>query len=302
MKRLIMLAVLAGSSLCPLSARAGDPLGQPQMPMPITAPQAPAYPGYVIPKPISDMPCAPTGAAHCPGASCAGHCGNQKNFFTKMKDWICYCPKAGDALPKLHVHPYVGPYCGTFFCTPTPGSGCASACNSAGNCNGCGTAKAPRCSGGVCQTGTPMTGPGFNSRGCQGPSTTAAIPAVEKPMTGEANDSAAATQTVPVDPDATQPISLPQPNPGTVETPEVGHAPQSRLIAPENPIQLKGTITTADHLATSQQTEQAVVASVEFRAVRIEAYFPREVPEKEFVGAVLIAKQLMTPMQLLSRP
>lgn len=329
MKRLIMLAVLAGASSHSLSARAdwGNPQAQPQVPSPPSTPQAPAYPGYAIPNPIlpgqgfqpptTPAPGTPApgmtvvvnGPANCQGGACGGgNCTKPKNFLTKMKDWICYCPKAGDALPLLKVQPYTGPWVGTFYCTPTPGS---PNCGNSGNCNGgcsgpCSTPKAPRSSNscpGSCGTGgMPVAPQGYTNRGCQGPSMTAVIPAREQPIAAEPNESSNIYLPVPREREAVEPSSLPRTNPGTVEIPEVGNAPQSRLIIPSVPVENKGQVVTASQVSSTLQIEQSDVVPVEFRAVRIAAYFPRVEPEKKFIGAMMIGKQIMTPLESLSRP
>jgi hypothetical protein len=38
----------------------------------------------------------------------------------KIKAWYCYKATAGDALPKLAVHPYIPPYMGNYYCSCAP--------------------------------------------------------------------------------------------------------------------------------------------------------------------------------------
>lgn len=70
------------------------------------------------------------------GSSCGGFGNRDRNLLDRFTGWLCYHPSAGDALPKLRPHPYVGPViafrcdsagaCGNSGCGPG-GAACAQA-------------------------------------------------------------------------------------------------------------------------------------------------------------------------------
>jgi hypothetical protein len=107
----------------------------------------------------SGMP-LPTGYA--PGGCATGECANggcggrqSRGCPERFKAWLCFCPTAGDALPKLRPAPYVGPITGTF------------PCHSGGCCGGNGYPAAgpypPRAAYGTAGVGMGAGGAGYDS-------------------------------------------------------------------------------------------------------------------------------------------
>jgi hypothetical protein len=135
--------------------RAVVPAGSP-LPAPVPAP-AP----IPVPLPTGFTP-AP---APAPAAGCATPAGadRKRSCLDRLGAWLCFRPTAGDALPLLNPHPYVGPVTGTFVCSSVgcgPG-GCAADA-------GCGTGLLGKlgltdrgCKGGKCVPPADDAFPGY---------------------------------------------------------------------------------------------------------------------------------------------
>jgi hypothetical protein len=135
MRWLVTLVLFAGLPLSSISARGdwGGVAPQQQEQLAPTTPQIPAPKIETTPVPAVQQPVAPyqtPSAGNCPNGGCA----NKKNCVQKLKNWLFFCPTAGDSLPKLKVPPYTGPWTGTLLCTSGPN--CACGPNSVGPCSG----------------------------------------------------------------------------------------------------------------------------------------------------------------------
>jgi hypothetical protein len=191
MRWLVTLVLLAGISVGSPTVRAewGMVPFDPPAPLAPTTPQVPApqvEAGRAPAMTPQAMPGQANGTSSCPDGGCA-----HKTCLQKLKAWLCFCPTAGDALPKLKVHPYIGPYVGTFGCTSAPCSTCGGGSGaSCGGKMGCAAASASPPSGismgkGPVPIGSgpaaavsltpmaaqgyvPMAVQGYPGRGCQG--------------------------------------------------------------------------------------------------------------------------------------
>ncbi len=168
MNRLAWVLVFAVSS----PVRAGEPVvipTTPQVPPPpplksgdtriLGAGRALLRAGSVDPDSTALALPLPTGYAPV-GAGCAADDGGPggRSAWQKFKQWLCYQPTTGDALPRFRPHPYVGPVAGTF--------PCKAEANRAVEVVGSGT-----CENGAGGTlGKGRFGPGLMpARGCKGP-------------------------------------------------------------------------------------------------------------------------------------
>jgi hypothetical protein len=190
MRWLVTLVLLAGISVGSATLRAewGTVPFDPPAPLAPTTPQVPApqvEAGRAPPTTPQVVQGQPSGTSSCQDGGSAP----KTSCLKKLKNWLCFCPTAGDALPKLRVHPYIGPYTGTFACTSAPGSTCGgypgSACGGKTGCavapasppsgNSVGKGQVPVGSGPVvsvmpmaAQGNMPMAVQGYPGRGCQG--------------------------------------------------------------------------------------------------------------------------------------
>lgn len=207
MRWLVTLVFLAGIGLDspPAKAQGGpNPLTAPPQPIP-TTPQVPDPQIIAVQVPATTSQ-AETKHVKVTGTCTDGNCANKPNCLQKLKNWVCFCPSAGDALPKLRIHPYMGPYVGTFYCTSAPGSTCGA--YPGGSCGSCGAKTgyvaappppppppAPPADTSIRKTSVeksiadpsavivvpPLPVQGFPRRGCQGGSTNQAVPAAQSP-------------------------------------------------------------------------------------------------------------------------
>lgn len=198
MKRIAALLLLAGVAVP--SSRAADPRRDPTTPVPI--PTQPSVPtptqdptGAVVPAsalsrvmpavrdragyaptqavlvPHAAMP-LPTGmvagsavVGGCVGPTCGTPCRDRGSCAERFKAWLCFCPTAGDALPKLNPQPYVGPVAGTFPCRDS------AACGAGGS--PCATGAGPERCGPLVRNGSV-----FGGRSCKGGCVTPADDAI----------------------------------------------------------------------------------------------------------------------------
>jgi hypothetical protein len=231
MRWLVTCLFLAGISVGSATARADWGTG----PMEPPAPFAPTTPQVPVPQVESGrLPDSPPhgvsaqvpDTSSCPDRGCAGKTSCAK----KLLAWLSYHPTAGNALPKLKVHPYIGPYVGTFACSSAPGSSC-------GGKKECGA--------------TPVSAPGTPNMGKEAvePAPVAILPRPVQGYPGRGCQGGS-SQTVPMS-------QIPE---GSISVEEVEFRPAGATI-------------NSDATGLSG----------------------------EFIGAVLVARQVMTPMDALTR-